>query len=63
MSITSIKTPIEIRDERIKELEAKLHEAMGLALNPCPFEYGTGAYDDWWQERYQRLSQLEGVAQ
>ncbi len=54
---------IEIRDERIKELGAKLNEAMGLALNQCPFEYGTQGYDDWWQDRYKRLAELEGVAQ
>jgi len=51
---------IEIRDERIKELGAKLNEAMGLALNQCPFEYGTGGYDEWWKDRYERLAQLEG---
>lgn len=44
----------------IEELEAKLKEAMGLALNQCPFEYGTRSYDDWWQDRYKRLAQLEG---
>ncbi len=54
---------IEIRDERIEELKAKLNEAMGLALNQCPFEYGTEGYDDWWQDRYKRLAELEGVAQ
>lgn len=50
---------IEIRDERIKELEAKLNEAMGLALNQCPFEYGTRGYDDWWQDRYERLAEFQ----
>jgi len=50
---------IEIRDKRIEELEVKLSEAMGLALNQCPFEYGTGGYDEWWKDRYERLAQLE----
>ena len=46
--------------DMIEELDAKLKEAMGLALNQCPFEYGTGGYDDWWEDRYKRLAQLEG---
>ena len=56
----NLRREIEIRDERIEELEAKLNEAMGLALNQCPFEYGTQGYNDWWQDRYKRLAQLEG---
>ena len=51
---------IEEMADRIEELEAKLKEAMGLALNQCPFKYGTGSYDDWWQDRYERLAQLKG---
>jgi len=46
--------------DMIEELEAKLEEAMRLALNQCPFEYGTEGYNDWWQDRYKRLAQLEG---
>jgi len=46
--------------DMIDELDAKLKEAMGLALNQCPFEYGTQGYDDWWQDRYERIAQLEG---
>ena len=46
--------------DMIEDLEAKLEEAMGLALNQCPFEYGTEGYNDWWQDRYKRLAQLEG---
>jgi hypothetical protein len=56
----TLNREIQIRDERIEELEAKLNEAMGLALNQCPFEYGTGGYDEWWQDRYKRLAELEG---
>ena len=56
----TLNREIQIRDERIEELEAKLNEAMGLALNQCPFEYGTEGYNDWWQDRYKRLAQLEG---
>ena len=56
----TLNREIQIRDERIEELEAKLNEAMGLALNQCPFEYGTGGYDDWWKDRYKRLAELEG---
>ena len=46
--------------DMIEKLDAKLSEAIGLALNPCPFEYGTQGYDDWWKDRYERLAQLEG---
>ena len=46
--------------DMIEELEAKLEEAMELALDECVFEYGTEGYNDWWQDRYKRLSQLEG---
>jgi hypothetical protein len=58
--MTDLNREIQIRDERIEELNAKLKEAMGLALNQCPFEYGTGGYDEWWKDRYERLAQLEG---
>ena len=58
--MTDLNREIQIRDKRIEELEAKLNEAMGLALNQCPFEYGTGGYDEWWKDRYERLAQLEG---
>ena len=58
--MTDLNREIQIRDERIEDLEAKLNEAMGLALNQCPFEYGTQGYNDWWQDRYERLAQLEG---
>ncbi len=58
--MTDLNREIQIRDKRIEELEAKLNEAMGLALNQCPFEYGTGGYDDWWKDRYERLAELEG---
>jgi len=46
--------------DMIENLEAKLNEAIGLALIQCPFEYGTRGYDDWWQDRYERLAELEG---
>ena len=58
--MTDLNREIQIRDERIEELEAKLNKAMGLALNQCPFEYGTRGYDEWWQDRYERLAELEG---
>ena len=58
--MTDLNREIQIRDERIEELEAKLNKAMGLALNQCPFEYGTRGYDEWWQDRYERLTQLKG---
>jgi hypothetical protein len=49
----NLRREIEIRDKRIEEL-------MGMALNPCPFEYGTRGYDDWWRDRRQRVAELEG---
>ena len=55
----NLRREIEIRDKRIKELEAKRHVAIGLALNQCPYEYGTRGYDEWWKDRYERLAELE----
>ena len=62
VKISELKTDALLCEaaDMIEELSAKLNEAMGLALNQCPFEYGTGGYDEWWKDRYERLEQLEG---
>jgi len=62
VKISELKTDALLHEaaDMIEELGAKLNEAMGLALNQCPFEYGTGGYDEWWKDRYERLAQLEG---
>ena len=41
-------------------LEAKLTKAVSLALEECPYGYGTGGYNDWWYERRTTLAELEG---
>ena len=43
---------------RIAELEAKIAEALEMALDECPFYWGEDGYKE--QDRYKRLAQLEG---
>jgi hypothetical protein len=45
---------------RIEELEAKLAKAVELALEECPFRWGTPNYDNWWRHRRTTLAALKG---
>jgi len=40
--------------------EAKLEEAIEMALDECGFRYGTDSYNNWWQERRITLAKLKG---
>ena len=42
------------------ELEAKLAKAVEIALEECPFSWGTGSYNDWWYDRRDTLAELKG---
>ena len=42
------------------ELEAKLAMAVKLALEECPFQWGTGGHNDWWHDRRTTLAELKG---
>ena len=47
--------------DMIEELEAKLEEALEMALDECGFVWGSGSHNDWWQERRNRVAQLKGA--
>ena len=46
--------------DRIEELEAKLAKAVELALEECPFRFGTPSYDEWRHNRRTTLAELKG---
>ena len=55
-------------DERIKplrkqvaDLEAKLAKAVEMALDECPFRWGTPNYDNWWRDRRATLAEIKAT--
>ena len=55
-------------DERIKplrkqvaDLEAKLAKAVEMALDECPFRWGTPNYDNWWRDRRAALAEIKAT--
>ena len=48
---------------RIAELEAKLAKAVEMALEECPYRWGTHAYEDWQIDRRTTLAELKGETQ
>jgi hypothetical protein len=42
------------------EVEAKLAKAVELALEECPFRWGTPKHDKWWHHRRTTLAALKG---
>jgi len=58
-------TPTEAREyipaDRVEELEAKLAEALEMALDECGYLWRSGSYNDWWQERRNRVAELKGA--
>lgn len=53
-------TLIEELDNKNASLEEKLAKAVEIALEECPFRYGTSAYKDWWYDRRTTLAELKG---
>ena len=47
--------------DMIEDLEAKLEEALEMALDECGYYWGSGSYNDWWQERRNRVAELKGA--
>ena len=47
--------------DMIEDLEAKLAEALEMALDECGYYWGSGSYNDWWQERRNRVAELKGA--
>ena len=48
-------------DQRIEKLEAKLARALELALDECPFRWGTSSYEDWWHHRRTIIAELSST--
>jgi hypothetical protein len=51
---------VALLSDRIEELEAKLAKAVELALEECPFHWGTLGHNDWWHDRRTTLAELKG---
>ena len=45
--------------DRIEELKAKLAKAVEIALEECPFGYGTRKARDWWRNQRATLAELK----
>ncbi len=43
----------------LEQTEAKLAKAVEIALEECPFAWGTGSYNDWWYDRRTTLAELK----
>jgi len=58
-------TPTEAREyvpaDRIEELEAKLAEALEMALDECGYLWRSESYNNWWQDRRNRVAELKGA--
>ena len=50
-------------EARIEELEAKLAEALEMALDECGYLWRSESYNNWWQERHNRVAELKGDKQ
>ena len=51
---------VALLSDRIEELEANLAKAVELALEECPFQWGTLGHNDWWHDRRTTLAELKG---
>ena len=51
---------VALLSDRIEELESKLAKAVELALEECPFQWGTLGHNDWWHDRRTTLAELKG---
>ena len=47
--------------DRIEELEAKLEAALEMALDECGYLWRSESYNNWWQERHNRVAELKGA--
>ena len=54
-----IHCDIQVMADRIEELEAKLAKAVEMALEECPFGYGTRKARDWWRNQRATLAELK----
>jgi len=49
--------------DMIEELETKLAEALEMALDECGYLWRSESYNNWWQERHNRVAELKGDKQ
>jgi len=47
--------------DMIEDLEAKLEEALEMALDECGYLWRSESYNNWWQERRNRVAELKGA--
>jgi len=47
--------------DMIEDLEVKLAEALEMALDECGYYWGSESYNNWWQERRNRVAELKGA--
>jgi len=47
--------------DMIEDLEAKLEEALEMALDECGYLWRSESYNNWWQERHNRVAELKGA--
>ena len=50
----------DMQAKTIDYLTTKLAKAVELALEECPFRWGTPNYDNWWHHRRTTLAELKG---
>ena len=58
--IQSLIKTIDEADGHIEEIVTKLEKAEKIGFDERSSRYGITSYNDWWQDRYKRLAQLEG---
>ena len=58
--IAACKRDVAEAEAYAAELEAKLAKAVELALEECPFHWGTLGHNDWWHDRRTTLAELKG---
>ena len=44
----------------LQSAEAKLAAALEMAIDECGYYWGSESYNNWWQERRNRVAQLKG---
>jgi len=47
--------------DMIEDLEAKLEEALEMVLDECGYLWRSESYNNWWQDRRNRVAQLKGA--
>ena len=59
-SIVSLEVECDNLTLELKRTKAKLEEALEMALDECGYLWRSESYNNWWQERRNRVAQLKG---